>query len=134
MIKPLNSKNRDHEAQFDKASIEQKSITNKDKSKSMIEKSPWYHPSIWLFTVHRMLGNMAFRLFMMFIPILLIDLGFTLTQASLIVMVSGITNTISRVISGSIMDHRRINNFILISMGLIIQAVLLCIYPIWLKV
>ena len=129
MIKPLNSKNRDQEAQFDKASIEQKSSTNQDKSKSIIEKSPWYHPSIWLFTMHRMLGNMTFRLFMMFIPILLIDLGFTLTQASLIVMVSGITNTISRVISGSIMDHRRINNFILISTGLIIQAILLCIYP-----
>ena len=129
MIKPLDSKNKDNDAQFDKVSFEQMSTVNLDNCELIIEKSPWYHPSIWLFTMHRMLGNMTFRLFMMFIPILLIDSGFTLKQASLIVMVSGITNTISRVISGSIMDHQRINNFILISTGLIIQAILLCIYP-----
>ena len=41
MIKPINSKSKDHEAQFDKVSNEQKSPTNQDKCELMIEKSPW---------------------------------------------------------------------------------------------
>ena len=115
LIRPLSSIMKVSKQEFHKSSPDNRDTEIHDNDYSKADKSIWFNPSIWLFTMHRMLGNMSFRLFMMFIPILLIDLGFTLKQASFIVMVSGITNTISRVISGSIMDHHRINNFILIS-------------------
>ena len=129
LIKPLSKINKDIEVSENVHSLEDKHVEIEPQKTKNIGKSLWYNPSIWLFTIHRMLGNMSFRLFMMFIPILLIDLGFTLKEASFIVMVSGITNTVSRVISGSIMDHSRVNNFTLIFCGLTLQAILLCIYP-----
>ena len=129
MIKPLYRTSKEIKNTEKTHSLEDKAIKMHDNKERNADQSLWHNPSIWLFTIHRMLGNMSFRLFMMFIPILLIDLGFTLKEASLIVMVSGITNTVSRVISGLIMDHRRVNNFVLISVGLTFQAILLCIYP-----
>ena len=65
----------------------------------------------------------------MFIPILVIDAGFSLNQASLMIMVTGITNTIARFISGLLMDRPEVNNFILTAGGFFIQAILLCIFP-----
>ena len=128
-IKPTSSFEEDSNKETNTVTIEQKNRALKNNEETGGKRSLWSNPSICLFTLHRMLGNMSFRLFMMFIPILLLDLGFTLKDASFIVMVSGITNTVSRVISGSIMDQSRVNNFILICTGLSVQAILLCFYP-----
>ena len=94
-----------------------------------VKNSIWCKPSLLFFTLHRMIVNFSLPIYFMFLPILLIDLGLTLKDASYMVMVSGITNTISRFISGAVMDHPRINNFVFISIGLFLQAIILLIYP-----
>ena len=93
------------------------------------KKSIWCKSPLLLFTLHRMIANFSLPIFFMFLPILLMDLGFTLEDASFMVMVSGITNTISRFVSGFIMDHPRLNKFLFISIGLFLQAIILFLYP-----
>ena len=85
--------------------------------------------ALWLYFIHHVAGNFGQSLFFMFIPILLMDLGFTIYQASLVIMVNGITNLIGRVVSGFFMDRPWMNNFILTAIGFFVVAAVLCAFP-----
>ena len=110
-----------------------KSSVENEKGRSTIldkfDSSLWCDPSLLLLLVSRLSANFSKPLFFMFLPILLIDHGFSLKQASLILMIYGITNTVARVIVGASMDHPRVNNFILTAAGLFLQAILILIFP-----
>ena len=89
-----------------------------------------FNSSLWFLLVSRLSAILSLSLLFMFLPILLIDQGFSLKQAGLILMVYGITNTVSRVIVGALMDHPRVNIFILTAAGLFLQAIVMCMFSI----
>ena len=93
------------------------------------DNSLWGNTYLWIFALHRLLADFGQCIFFMFVPILVIDSGFTLNQASLLIMVYGITNTFARFASGILMDHPAVNNLILTASGCFIQAILMCIFP-----
>ena len=69
----------------------------------------WFNPSLMLLLLSRFLGHFSLVLFFMFLPTLLLEFGYSLEEASLMLTVLGITNTVSRIVVGAMMDHPRIS-------------------------
>ena len=77
----------------------------------------------------RFLGHFSMVLFFMFLPSLLLESGFSLGDASLMLTTIGITNSICRVAVGAMMDHPRVSPALLTSLGFLLQGILQCILP-----
>ena len=65
----------------------------------------------------------------MFLPTLLLECGFTLGKASLMLTAIGISNTIFRIIVGALMDHPRVSPALLTTAGFVLQGIIQCILP-----
>ena len=66
----------------------------------------------------------------MFLPSMLMDTKMlSSTQASLVLTSTGITNTISRVLAGLIMDHPKVNPALFMTMGFVSSGIVMIVLP-----
>ena len=89
----------------------------------------WCNPCLMFLLVSRFLGHFSMVLFFMFLPSLLLEYGFSLEKASLMLTVIGISNTVFRIVVGALMDHPRISPSMLTALGFVLQAVVQCLLP-----
>jgi MFS family permease len=89
----------------------------------------WCNPSLMLLLISRFLGHFSVVLFFMFLPTLLLDRGFSLGQASLMLTALGISNSIFRITVGALMDHPRVSPALLTTAGFILQGIIQCMLP-----
>ena len=68
-------------------------------------------------------------LFFMFLPSLLLKCGYSLGEASLVLTSISITNTVSRIVFGALMDHPKVSPTLLTTLGFMLQALLQFIIP-----
>ena len=99
------------------------------KLSNLIDTWFWSNPSLMLLLLSRFLGHFSLVLFFMFLPTLLLEFGYSLEEASLMLTVLGITNTVSRIAVGAMMDHPRISPAMLTTVGFTIQAILQFLLP-----
>ena len=95
----------------------------------MIDTWFWFNPSLMMFLLSRFLGHFSMVLFFMFLPTLLLEFGYSLEEASLMLTVLGISNTLFRIVVGALMDHPMINPALLTTIGFILQALVQCLLP-----
>ena len=106
------------------------SIVMKTSLKNKLDLKTWCSPQFTLFTASIVFSHFGWMLYFMFVPSMLIDTKhFSSTQASLVLTSTGITNTVSRILAGLIMDHPKINPTVFMSMGFVLCGVVLCILP-----
>ena len=60
---------------------------------------------------------------------MLLENGFSMRQASILLTIIGMANSIPRTFMGSLMDHSRINSCLLIGAGFLVEALVLCVLP-----
>ena len=89
----------------------------------------WCNSSLMLLLMSRFLGHFSMVLFFMFLPTLLLECGFSLGEASLMLTTIGISNTVFRITVGALMDHPRVNPALLTTAGFILQGIIQCILP-----
>ena len=106
-----------------------KSMERTCKLSNLIDTWFWFNPSLMLLLLSRFLGHFSLVLFFMFLPTLLLEFGYSLEEASLMLTVLGITNTVSRIVVGAMMDHPRISPAMLTTVGFTIQAILQFLLP-----
>ena len=70
-------------------------------------------PAILFFFASRFFGTFSLTIFLMFLPIILVEHHFSMKQGSLMFIVIGIPNMFFRVIFGAIMDHPRVDCLVL---------------------
>ena len=99
------------------------------KISNLIDTWFWFNPSLMLLLLSRFLGHFSMVLFFMFLPTLLLEFGYSLEKASLMLTVIGISNTVFRIVVGALMDHPRISPAMLTTVGFILQAILQCLLP-----
>jgi hypothetical protein len=95
-----------------------------------LDLSTWCSPPFILFTTSIVFSHLGWMLYFMFVPSMLTETkNFSSTQASLVLTSTGITNTVSRVLSGLIMDHPRINPALFMSLAYTLSGLVLIILP-----
>ena len=106
------------------------SIVMKTSLKNKLDLKTWCSPQFTLFTASIVFSHFGWMLYFMFVPSMLIETKhFSSTQASLVLTSTGITNTVSRILAGLIMDHPKINPTLFMSIGFVFCGVVLCILP-----
>lgn len=95
----------------------------------LVDMSFWGDHALLCLLGCRFWGHFSMVLFFMFVPSLLLDNNFSMTQASLVLTVIGSVNTGFRIIVGALMDHPRVNPAILTATGFLLQGILFCIFP-----
>ena len=95
-----------------------------------LDLSTWSSPSFILFTSSIVFSHFGWMVYFMFLPSMLMDTKMlSSTQASLVLTSTGITNTISRVLAGLIMDHPKVNPALFMTMGFVSSGIVLIIIP-----
>ena len=89
----------------------------------------WFNPSLLFLLLSRFLGHASMVLFFMFLPSLLLECGYSLGEASLVLTSISITNTVSRILFGALMDCPKVSPALLTALGFILQALLQFIIP-----
>lgn len=98
--------------------------------KSSLNLSTWGSAPFLLFTFSIVFSHFGWMVYFMFVPSMLMDTKmFSSTQASLVLTSTGITNTISRVLSGLIMDHPKINPAKLMTLAFVSSGIVLIVLP-----
>ena len=97
---------------------------------SSMDLSTWGSAPFMLFTFSIVFSHFGWMIYFMFAPSMLMDTkAFSSTQASLVLTSTGITNTLSRVLSGLIMDHPKINPALFMTLGFVCSGVVLIALP-----
>jgi MFS family permease len=95
-----------------------------------LDLSTWCSPPFILFTTSVVFSHLGWMLYFIFVPSMLTETkNFSSTQASLVLTSTGITNTISRVLAGLIMDHPQINPALFMSLAYTLSGFVLIILP-----
>ena len=89
----------------------------------------WKNPAMLCLFLSRFFGNISMSTFYMYLPSILLEQDISLAQASIMLTVVNIVNTIFRVSFGALMDHPKINCLLLNSFTFVIGAVIVCIFP-----
>ena len=88
----------------------------------------WKDPAMLSFLASRFFGNFSMATFYMFLPIILIENQFSMSQASILLSVIGVPNMFSRIIVGAIMDHPRVDCVLLNFIGFTLVSIILCVF------
>ena len=88
----------------------------------------WKDPAMIAFLASRFFGNFSIAMFYIFLPVILVEHHFSMSQASLMFTAIGIPNMFSRVIVGAMMDHPKICPLILNAIGFTICSGILCVF------
>ena len=88
----------------------------------------WKDPAMLSFLASRFFGNFSMATFYMFLPIILIENQFSMSQASIMLSVIGVPNMFSRIIVGAIMDHPRVDCVLLNFIGFTLVSIILCVF------
>ena len=67
---------------------------------------------MFAFLLSRFFGNFSIAMFYIFLPVVLVERQFTMSQASLMFIAIGVPNMISRVVVGALMDYPKICSLI----------------------
>ena len=95
---------------------------------SQLDVDFWKDPAMIAFLVSRFFGNFSIAMFYIFLPVILVEHQFTMSQASLMFTAIGIPNMFSRVIVGAMMDHPKICALFLNAIGFTICSGILCVF------
>ena len=93
---------------------------------SFIDIDFWKDPAMFAFLASRFFGNFSIAMFYIFLPVVLVERQFTMSQASLMFIAIGVPNMISRVVVGAIMDHPKICSLMLNAITFTICSGILC--------
>ena len=88
----------------------------------------WKDSAMLSFLASRFFGNFSMATFYMFLPIILIENQFSMSQASIMLSVIGVPNMFSRIIVGAIMDHPRVDCVLLNFIGFTLVSIILCVF------
>ena len=89
----------------------------------------WVDPILILLTISRFLGHFSMVLFYVFIPSQIMSNGMSLKHASFVLTATGISNSISRVLVGGLMDHPKVNATTLTAIAFFFQSATLFYFP-----
>ena len=103
--------------------------TLKDKMVELAEAISWENLPIFMLFLSRFFGNFSMTIFFIELPSILLHNGFSLRQASVVLTIIGVANSISRVVIGTIIDHPNVNSCFLTGAGFVLQAIVLCVIP-----
>lgn len=112
---------------FDEPSRYETSIY--EKVTKLVDISIWRNLPISMLFLSRFFGNFSITIFFIEFPSMLLENGFSMKQASILLTIIGLANSIPRIFVAPLMDHPRVNSCILIGAGFLIEALLLCALP-----
>ena len=112
---------------FDQESTEGEKII--EKIKKLVDLSFWKSLPLSMLFLSRFFGNFSVTIFYVEFPSMLLKNGFSMRQASVLLTIIGMANSIPRIFMGSLMDHPRINSCLLIGAGFLVEALVLCVLP-----
>ena len=107
----------------------QKNDTFRNKFFKFSDISPWRNLPIFMLFLSRLFGNFSTTIFFMLLPSILTHNGFSLKEASIVLTVIGVSNTIPRTFMGTLMDHPHVNSCLLIGAGFFLKAIVICVLP-----
>ena len=88
----------------------------------------WKDPAMISFLVSRFFGNFSIAMFYIFLPVILVEKNFSMSEASLVFTAIGVPNMISRVAVGAVMDHPKVCSLMLNAVGFTICSGVLCAF------
>ena len=89
----------------------------------------WNDLLVFTFFLSRFFGNFSISILFMFLPSIFLQKGFSLEQGTIMLTTIGVSNSVSRVFMGIIMDHPRVYSTLLTGGGFFLQAIILCALP-----
>ena len=89
----------------------------------------WKNPAMICLLLSRFFGNISMSTFYMYLPSILLEKDISMAQASIMLTVVNIVNTIFRVSFGALMDHPKINCLLLNGLTFILGGVAVCVFP-----
>ena len=89
----------------------------------------WKNPAMICLLLSRFFGNISMSTFYMYLPSILLEKDISLAQASIMLTIVNIVNTIFRVSFGALMDHPKVNCLLLNGLTYIVGGVVVCLFP-----
>ena len=89
----------------------------------------WKNPAMICLLLSRFFGNISMSTFYMYLPSILLEKDISMAQASIMLTVVNIVNTIFRVSFGALMDHPKINCLLLNGFTFILGGLAVCVFP-----
>ena len=112
---------------FDQESTEDEKIV--EKLEKLVDLSFWKSLPLSMLFLSRFFGNFSVTIFYVEFPSMLLENGFSMRQASILLTIIGLANSIPRIFMGSLMDHPRIDSCLVIGAGFLLEALVLCVLP-----
>ena len=100
-----------------------------EKIAKLVDISVWKNIPILLLFVSRFFGNFSVTIFFVDFPSILLRNGFSMKEASALLTIIGVANSVPRIFMGPLMDHPQVNSCLLIGAGFFIEALVLCVLP-----